>query len=286
MGQTQKINPRVDFAFKLIFEKHTDLLIGLINAIVSDYDQVQEIEIKNPYNQKQRQKDKLSVLDIKAKNKKTGTWFNIEIQINDDASYKKRSLYYWSKLYSDQLQSGTTYDTLNKTISINVLNFNMLPDKGYHNIYKIKNDKTNEILTDMLELHYIELKKVSDDLNKIKTALDRWVSLLARAEKLTSDTLPEALNKDKLIKKAMKVFETTTFNDDEWNIYEARLKWWRDELSIILTAEARGEARGEAKGIKKGKSEARINIAQSMKKEGLSVKQIVKITGLNEKEIE
>lgn len=272
MGQRQKINPRVDFAFKLIFEKHTDLLIGLINATVSEADQVQEIEIQNPYNHKQRLKDKLSILDIKAKNKKTGTWFNIEIQVNDDASYKNRSLYYWAKMYTDQLQSGYSYDRLNKTISINVLNVNMLPDKAYHNIYKIKHEKTNEILTDVLELHYIELKKVSENLNHIKTALDRWVSLLARAEKLSSETLPEVLNQDKLIKKAMKVFETTTLNDDEWTVYEARLKWWRDEMSIILTAEAKGEVRG----IKKGEAIGKMMGYAQAQREAISEEAVIK----------
>lgn len=43
------INPRVDFAFKRIFETHQDLLISLINAVVSKDDQVKSIEIRNPF---------------------------------------------------------------------------------------------------------------------------------------------------------------------------------------------------------------------------------------------
>ena len=40
-----KINPRVDFAFKKLFgsEENKDLLISLINAIVSDEEQVVEV---------------------------------------------------------------------------------------------------------------------------------------------------------------------------------------------------------------------------------------------------
>ncbi len=37
-----KLSPRVDFAFKLIFEQHKDMLMSLINAIVSEKDQVQQ----------------------------------------------------------------------------------------------------------------------------------------------------------------------------------------------------------------------------------------------------
>ena len=46
------IEPKVDIAFKKIFgvEENADLLISLINSIVSEEDQVVEVKILNPYN--------------------------------------------------------------------------------------------------------------------------------------------------------------------------------------------------------------------------------------------
>jgi len=69
------LNPRVDLVFKKLFgnEEHTDLLISLVNSIVSAEDQIVRIEIKNPYNEKSFSRDKLSVLDIKAQDEK-GRW--------------------------------------------------------------------------------------------------------------------------------------------------------------------------------------------------------------------
>src|ERR1700687_817704 len=98
------INPRVDIAFKKIFgvEENKDLLISLINSVVSEADQISEITLLNPYNPRNFQADKLSILDIKAKGK-DGKRFNIEIQIADEKSYDKRALYYWAKLYTEQL---------------------------------------------------------------------------------------------------------------------------------------------------------------------------------------
>ncbi|CAG8762353.1 18745_t:CDS:2 [Racocetra persica] len=89
------INPRVDIAFKKLFgvEENKDLLISLVNSIVSEKDQVAELTLLNPYNPKNFWQDKLSILDIKAKNK-AGKRFNIEIQISDEADYDKRALYY------------------------------------------------------------------------------------------------------------------------------------------------------------------------------------------------
>ena len=155
------LNPLVDFAFKKLFgvEENKDILIDLINAIVSDKDQVSDIELKNPYNPKTFQKDKLSILDIKAKGTNS-RWYNIEMQIIDQEYYDVRALYYWSRVYNGQLASGINYDNLQKTISINFLNFNCLDEEEYHNIYKIRNIRTNnEYNKDHLEIHFIELKK-------------------------------------------------------------------------------------------------------------------------------
>jgi predicted transposase/invertase (TIGR01784 family) len=80
-----RVNPRVDFAFKKLFgsEENKDLLISLINAIVSEADQVADIELKNPYNLADYRAGKMSVLDIKAQSVK-GRWYNVEMQISED----------------------------------------------------------------------------------------------------------------------------------------------------------------------------------------------------------
>ncbi|MDD9140081.1 MAG: Rpn family recombination-promoting nuclease/putative transposase [Candidatus Cardinium sp.] len=47
-----------------------------------------------------------------------GKRFNIEIEITDEADYDERALYYWAKLYTDQLKVSEDYATLNKAIAI------------------------------------------------------------------------------------------------------------------------------------------------------------------------
>src|SRR5579872_2922088 len=118
----QKINPKIDIAFKKIFgvEENTDLLISLINSIVSEEDQVSEVTLLNPYNAKNFRDDKLSILDIKAVGQH-GKRFNIEIQITDEADYDKRALYYWTKLYTEQLKTSEKYSLLSKSIGIHIL---------------------------------------------------------------------------------------------------------------------------------------------------------------------
>src|SRR5271170_1265477 len=140
----EKISPRVDIAFKKIFgvEENKDLLISLINSIVGKDDQVAEITLLNPYNPKNFRQDKLSILDVKAQGT-DGKRFNIEIQISDEADYDKRALYYWAKLYTEQLQASEGYSLLSKAIGIHILNFTSILDKEdnrrnkYHNVFHI-----------------------------------------------------------------------------------------------------------------------------------------------------
>ena len=161
-----EINPRVDIAFKKIFgvEENKDLLISLINSIVSIDDQVSEITLLNPYNPKNFKQDKLSVLDLKACGS-DGKRFNIEIQICDEADYNKRALYYWAKLYTEQLKESADYGTLSKAIGIHILNFTSLPESDkYHNVFHIVEKENGLQYFKDLELHTIELKKFTSSI--------------------------------------------------------------------------------------------------------------------------
>jgi len=77
---------------------------------------------------------------------------------------KKRTLYYWSKLYESQMKSGDPYSKLERTVTINILSFTYLENNNrYHNAYVLKEKTTNELLTDLQEVHFIELPKLNDD---------------------------------------------------------------------------------------------------------------------------
>jgi predicted transposase/invertase (TIGR01784 family) len=247
------INPRVDLAFKKIFgvEENKDLLISLINSIVSEADQVTEIILLNPYNPRNFINEKLSILDIKAQGKE-GKRFNIEIQITDEASYDKRALYYWAKLYTEQLAKGDAYHHLSKTIGIHILNFtSILGIDKYHNTFHITEKETGEPFFVDLELHTIELKKfkgnasdeITDLVGKISTSLDIWVAFLTRHDLLNKDDLPKKIN-DSALKKALTILEVMNFNAKERECYEGHLKWLRMEASALEKAEEKGIEKG------------------------------------------
>ena len=310
------INPRVDIAFKKIFgvEENKDLLISLINSIVSEEDQVQDVVLLNPYNSKDFKNDKLSILDIKAKGISrifdgetvAGKRYNIEIQISDEGDYDKRALFYWAKLYTDQLKSGDDYDELNKAIGIHILNFTTIPGMdNYHNVFCIKEKNHNIEYFNDLELHTIELRKFSDNreeniediVKKIKNSLDIWVAFLTKLNLMNRENLPKKLNNSGL-DKALGVLNVMDFDGMEREVYENHLKWLRIQSSTLKKKFAAGQVEGMKKGVKKGmkrgiakgkiegeKSKA-IEIAKKLLESGVSDEIILSASGLAKSDLD
>lgn len=292
-----KINPKIDFAFKKLFgsEENKDLLISLINSIITEDKKIKSIELRNPYNLADYRKGKMSILDIKAKDEKE-RWYNIEMQIGEDLNFDKRSIYYWSKMVTEQLSEGMMFKQLNKTISINILDFNIVSSNlDFHNIYKILNEKTgkNDELHDMFELHYIELKKFRKDYSQIGNTLDRWITFLTKANKLDKHNIPKELSEDPEILKAIAEVDRM-FNEDEREMYNIRLQEQMEFESKLDSAFEKGikkgiekgRKEGIEKGIEKGKKEAKLIMAKKLILKNLSIEDIIEMTGLTKDDIE
>ena len=269
-----KLNPKVDFAFKKLFgsEENKSILIAFINSILDEKNKIYDIELKNPYNISNYKNGKMTILDIKAVDEK-GIWYDIEMQIAEQGFYDKRALYYWSKVYSDQIESGYDFTILRKTIAINILDFNYLKEEDFHNTYKIYNEKTKEEFSDLFEMHFIELTKFKKDYKDLKTALDRWVSFLNKAYEIDKDKMPKELAEDENIRKAVEKLEIMYLDKEEREIYENDLKALIIHKAEIKTAEEKGE---------KNKV---IEIVLEMLKDGEPIEKIVKYSKLSEKEI-
>jgi predicted transposase/invertase (TIGR01784 family) len=271
MTTIQSVNPRVDIAFKKIFgvEENKDLLISLINSIVSQEDQIKDVRILNPYNLQNFKKDKLSILDIKAEghNKKR---YHIEIQISDEGDYDKRALHNWAKVYAEQLASSNDYKLLNKTIGIHILNFLSIPGSAkYHNVFHLKEKDAGFRFFSDMELHTIELRKFEEKkkksskqtldrteelrnlLSKIKTALDIWVAFLTRHDLLDKSKLPSEIDNPSL-RKALNVIEVMNLSPEEREAYEGHLNWLRMEVSTVNKVQAEATEKGIEMGIEIG----------------------------------
>lgn len=293
-----------DPVFKKIFgvEENKDLLIAFVNSVLDQKDQVKEIQLVNPYNDKNSRDSRTSILDIKAKSI-DGRMLNIEVQVRYESNYNKRALYYWASLYAEQRlpsrkqcdenlrtnensevqqnialpRSYKEYSEFVKTILIHILGFNAISEnKQYHNSFHIagKNNHSS-YFNNLLELHVIELKKFAPNPNedfsslmaKVGNSLDLWTAFLAENE-LFEEHKKEI--KDSNIQRAMEIVREMNFTKEEKELYEAYLK----NNSIDNT------------GLQEARWEAIKNIAKKMLKKGISISDIIEVTELTTEEIE
>ncbi|HAT4296568.1 TPA: Rpn family recombination-promoting nuclease/putative transposase, partial [Clostridium perfringens] len=269
---------QIDFVFKKIFgtEKNKPILINFLNAVIKPTTPIKDVEIKNNDIDKDFIEDKFSRLDVKAttSNKEH---INIEIQVKNEYNMIQRTLYYWSKMYSEQIQNRDNYSKLERTVCINILNFKYLKNDKYHNAYRLKEITSNEELTDLQEIHFIELPKFNEIGNKEYVenvekmdALEKWLEFLVEPE---SNTVRQLELSNEEIKLAKSELYRLSMDSKEREQYNMREKAIYDRISALENAEA------------KGKIERELELIKESLNQGLEISLISKITGLSEEEI-
>ena len=250
------LNPKIDFVFKKIFgsEEHPEILISFLNAVLKPKKPIVSVEIKNSDLEKEYIEDKFSRLDVKAltSNKEI---INIEIQLKNEYNMIQRSLYYWSKLYEEQLSEGDRYDKLSRTVCINILDFKYLKNDRFHNGYRLKEIETNEELTDLQEIHFIEIPKLKrfESTEEIVDLLEGWVEFLRNPE---SEVIRKLEMSNKEIREAKDELYRLSRNSKERELYYLREKSLRDEISALANAKEKGLKEGLKQGLFEGKLES------------------------------
>ncbi|WP_412761672.1 Rpn family recombination-promoting nuclease/putative transposase [Paenibacillus macerans] len=291
---TELLDPRNDFVFKRIFgsEDNKDVLLAFLNRTFMESGEppLTEIVLLNPYTDKDAPLDKQSIFDIWAKTTE-GKLINVEMQLFNKYDIEKRTLYYWSKRYSSQLQEGQSYKQLKKCVTINILNFTVIANERYHNVYHLREDHTRVKLCDDIEMHVIELSKLDDRSIPVEGGLVNWLLFLKSADKSNWEALK--MNEPSL-KKAMDTLEFLSLDQEARRKYEERQKYLHDQASMIEWATEQGMARGMEKGIEKGiekgmaqgEHKKAMEIAKNMLAMGIEVSVIVKASGLTKDEVE
>lgn len=265
------LKPKNDFVFKALFGREDNecktLLISFLNALfkLKEFEKIIEIEYLNPFNLKEYSEDKLSILDIKVRTE-TGERINIEMQVRDTDNYRKRSLYYWSRLYGETISESEAYNTLKKCIIVNILDFNLLHETGkYHSLFKIRDIDEGYVLTDDLEIHYIELEKFNDAKSVEDMDLkELWVTFIKDAGEEGKEEIIEQIKERSEINMAVEMLRKISSDEIMRQKFLDREKARLDYKSQLHYAEEKGIEKGIEKGRIEGKIEGSIEEARSV----------------------
>ena len=282
-----RLDPKVDFVFKRIFgvEENKDILLDFLNATLRESEPrpLTDIQILNPYIDKTALHDKQSILDVHARTS-DGKQVNIEIQLFNRYDIERRTLYYWSKMYAHQLEEGQVYKELKKTITINILNFNFIANERYYNLFHLREDHTGMLLTDHIEIHFLELPKLQEQPAMLNDRLVKWLLFLKGIEK--SELWEVIAMNEPTLQKAMDTLEFLSQNAEARRLYELRQKALHDEASQLHGARLEGRLEGKLEGKLEGRREKELEVARNLLGMGLDTAAIAQATGLSADEVE
>ncbi len=254
----------------IISAKYDDVFKGLMhNSVIRKHfisdvlriplHRIRSVCLKNTFLWKRYRKEKLGILDVVLE-LNDDTKIDIELQVKVYDSWDKRQLFYLSKLFTEDLITGEDYSLLKRCVGISILDFNLTKRKTYHTVYRLRDEEGNE-LSDILELHVIELKKKLTGQEEI----DDWIRLFNAK---TKEDLEMIKTKNPGILTAIGELQRMSLSNPLRLRYEAYLKKVRDERAWRIhvwkeansVAKARGLEEGKARGLKEGKAEAILDL--------------------------
>jgi predicted transposase/invertase (TIGR01784 family) len=251
------VSPCNDYVFKLIFgdQKNIDILASFLKAVLDIHEsEFESLTIIDPHFRKEQEQSKEGILDVKVRTK-SGKVIDVEIQVHTHDSLRERIVYYASKMYTEQLTKGESYDELKKVVSIVIMAEDVLikENSHYHNAYYIHDPKTDSYLIDKMEIHILELKKVLKDESN-REILYFWMLFFKARDKEELEMLmtnQKVLEEPAIGKACGRVLE---LSEDEATrmIAENREKYLRDEDARIKTALRKGREEGELVGELRG----------------------------------
>jgi predicted transposase/invertase (TIGR01784 family) len=229
------IDPRIDCVFKSLLgnESNRNLLVHFINATLGSelVSPITSVEILNPYNEKEHLDDKLSIVDVKAKDEH-GRIYQIEIQLLFFTNLPARMLYTWADVYSQQLQSGDKYHELNPTYSIWLLGENAIKhDDQYIHRYKFR-DEAGIPLIEHGGIWLFELEKFNAQV--IDNEQARWLRFFKEGKQLNDENnLPDWMNTQEM-KQAMNTLCQFSEKERNYFAYQARQDFLRQQGTILF----------------------------------------------------
>jgi predicted transposase/invertase (TIGR01784 family) len=247
MPARKLLDPKLDIVFKLLFTnpQNEHLLRCFLEDFLQPDTPIIRVEVLNPET-KRRGAFERAIVDLMIA-LDGGKRAHVEIQLQMRPGFVERSLFYWARSFTGQLEPGVSFSSLKPTTGIFVLNYRELPGNYYYSVFQLREQSRHTPLTDALALHYLELPKIP---RQLLTALDaepvlKWGAFLSAR---SAEELHAFAMTDPILREAEAALEH--LSDDPI----AREQAYRRELEVgdfnrLLELEReQGEAEGRIQG--------------------------------------
>ena len=277
------LDPKAYLTFKKIFGNHPARMISLLNALLplSEEEQIHEIKYLPTELVPEINSYRYAIANILCTDAKSNK-FCVVIRIEWSNFFEQRVQFQASELYVNPTIKQKKYFAQYPTYSLNLINdtFKYDTPEFIHN-YRIVYDKDTHQVIEGLHFTFIELPKFTPHSIADKHMMVLWLRFLTEIDEDTQE-IPSELLKDPEIGKAIEELEIFDFTDVELRVYD---KFW-DSVSVERTLLDDSYQKGLEEGRKVAELNKVLQIARNLLNLGLSISEIIEITGLTQEQIE
>ena len=231
--------------------------------------------------------DKTGILDVKVR-LKDGPTIDIEIQNSWSAEFIPRTLFYWAKLYIEGFKEGGVYTSLTRCITINLVSEGFKLNTQVHSVYRILEQKNRQLLTDLLEIHFLNLALASQERTPTET-IEKEQKLINWLRFINTDNREERTMlaaTSPILQMLNEKIDVLSLNPVERKLYESRMKLKSDIATISEVQFKSGLELGFAEGESHGSHQKALETARLMLQHDYPVAEICLMTGLSPAEVE
>jgi predicted transposase/invertase (TIGR01784 family) len=279
----------LDSTFKRAFanERCKDLLLFLLNTFLEKVlkEPIKDVNIVHTVQTGKTRGNRGAVFDIQCEDA-SGTRFIVEMQVEDQKHFIKRSIFYICMAVANLAKKGkmesrgkkVPYDyNIPAVHSLSFLNFDSDFGKGcdeavqHISLYNVLHPK---VRYDDINMTFVRLSKFGKTEAECSSDLDRMLFIFKNAQNL--EKMPSSFSKT-VFKRIFEVARISNFTSEELMDYESEMKRFSDHANALAYAEEKGEARGVTIGLKRA--------AKNMLAKGFSVADVLKATDLSREQV-
>ncbi len=235
----------------------------------------------------------------------------VEIQSMSKKGFLSRVLFYWARLYTEDLKKAEEYQNISPAYSLIFTDFDIFKPEQF----KVSNDRKSLVrnqrknfinsfslrlddppyfgLSDDLRIVFVELSRFQreylSDLNNMFDFRDLWCYILKRAENMSVRECKILSKKGEEMKRAVEHLRDLSQDEDLRREEEAREKFLMDQRAEKAYAfdegMEKGRAEGRVEGMQQGMEKERKAVALNILRKNLDISTIAEVTGLTEDEI-
>ena len=294
------IDLRCDFGFKYCMSDPI-IMKSFLNALLEgDVEKITSVTFENVEMPRDTINQRGVTFDLHCTTE-TGDTILIEMQNSYQKFFKTRANFYIFNLMSKKIRRGIEWGKMENDIT-RIIGIFIMGDglAGLDDAITCTaecNVKTGEIFWDRHRKYFINLPKFKFDAENITTK-DIWINFfknLGDMDKIHKSVYERA---DEGLLRLLEKAKVAALTDEERDVYEASMKRLEDEVDMeelgykigmeegLDIGRKEGREEGRKEGREEGEHNKAIQIATDMKKEGMDMALIVKMTKLSLEEIE